>query len=707
MSSSGRRLALAAAESAALESDLERFERAWQAAAPPDIESFLSDVSNSAQNTDAAVRYRLLLEIVAIDLERRWRSARAGFSPTAGTADGGPEFPSRPRLEDYARKYPQLGALAELPIDLITHEYRVRALWGDEPRVSEYLERFASLADELRSELARVDSEIARATSRTMVPACEGDKYPAKPAPATDTSRRQATLSSEEPMPERIGRFEILGILGTGGFGIVYRARDPKLNREVALKIPLPDCVASLGGSEAFLAEAQNIASLDHPSILPVYEVGCSDEGLCYVVSKLVAGGNMTKLIRAGRPSYEHSARLVARCAEALHHAHQRGLVHRDIKPANILMDAQGNPLLADFGLALRDDDVGSGPKSMGTLAYMSPEQARGDAHLADARSDVFSLGLVLFELLSGRSPYRGKSRQQLVEEIIACDPRPVRQIEGTVPEELDRICQKARATRPADRYSTAQDFAHDLREFLARRPKRPVARWALPAVALVVVLAVAIAAFFMFGRSPVVAELETPAGPPVLLTAPYLDMDHLVEEGGVGRYVSVTKADVPLPEGDQVALDIRLPQGQEAFLYLLQFDEGRAPTLLWPTNLAGQQRVKHLRYPDESQAITLQGEPRRIMFLAAVSSTPLGKTELAEIDRLAFSFDFDVTADRPLNELVFPPDAQRPALRSGGQRHLVQVDPVRLSKSPQRELQKRFSAFSSILFYYRTTELK
>src|SRR5205814_1843804 len=156
-----------------------------------------------------------------------------------------------------------------------------------------------------------------------------------------------------------------------------------------------------------------------------------------------------------------------AAIADALHHSHKQGLFHRDVKSSNILLDRTGKPYLADFGLAQREEDFGRGIGFAGTPAYMSPEQARGEGHRVDGRTDIFSLGVVLYELLTGRRPFRGETCEELLEQILVVEARPPRQIED-IPQELERICLKALSKRPTERYTTAGDLADDLRRFLA-----------------------------------------------------------------------------------------------------------------------------------------------------------------------------------------------------------------------------------------------
>jgi serine/threonine protein kinase/formylglycine-generating enzyme required for sulfatase activity len=284
------------------------------------------------------------------------------------------------------------------------------------------------------------------------------------------------TPAPANSFPERLGRYVLKERLGSGGFGVVYRALDTTLNRFVAIKLPQVDWVRSSAGMEAFLREARRAAELDHPHIVPVYDAAC-DGQICFIVFKLIDGISLSQRIKSGPIKQSDAARILATIADALAYAHERRIFHRDVKPANVLLDKNEAPYLADFGVAIRDDaPIRDRSRSAGTCHYMSPEQIRGEGHRIDGRTDIYSLGVSLYELLTRRRPFMGNARGELIENILNGEPRPLRQIDRSIDRTLEAICLKAMARRVSERYHTASDMAEELRDAAAQISGRVLA---------------------------------------------------------------------------------------------------------------------------------------------------------------------------------------------------------------------------------------
>jgi len=298
--------------------------------------------------------------------------------------------------------------------------------------------------------------------------ALEGIAPPAPPPDSAAEADAEAALEAEE-MPRDFSDYELLGEIGRGGMGVVYKARQKELDRIVAIKMILASHLASAEHVRRFRDEARAAAGVRHSHIVHIHEVG-QCHGQHYFTMEYVEGASLAQRLGQGPLDPQTAARLVAKVAQAVHHLHQHGIVHRDLKPSNILLDADGEPYVTDFGLAkffAEGSNVTATGVIAGTPCYMAPEQAAGRSGQVGPASDVYSLGAILYESLTGRPPFFRESPLDTLLEVLGSEPPPPRQLNRSIPRELERICLKCLARWPADRYPSAAALAEDLDRYL------------------------------------------------------------------------------------------------------------------------------------------------------------------------------------------------------------------------------------------------
>ena len=347
-------------------------------------------------------------------------------------------------------------------LDDILAAYLDEAESGRTPDRRRWLANHPEWADELSTFFANLD-HLGRLTAPLRVQAA-ADLIPFP------------VVGSEEPQGDRIGYFgdyELIRELGRGGMGVVYEARQVSLGRVLALKMIAEGRLAPPDDLRRFRREAEAAAHLDHPNIVPIHEVGEHD-GRPYFSMKLVDGGSLARTSEQSRLDPSVSARLLAIVARAIDYAHRRGILHRDLKPSNILLDRRGVPHVADFGLARRTGAEGTSTIAdaiVGTPAYMAPEQAEGRREAVTTSADVYGLGAILYEILTARPPFRGKSVLDILQQVREREPDRPRSIDPSIPRDLETICLKCLEKEPARRYDSAEALAEDLERWLEGRP--------------------------------------------------------------------------------------------------------------------------------------------------------------------------------------------------------------------------------------------
>jgi serine/threonine protein kinase len=379
-------------------------------------------------------------------------------------------------LETYLERQPDLRRDEKLLLDLILAEYTLRQERGEQPTAAEYLSRFPNFARQLRLLFEVLDgiddtNPDAFAADEAQLDTVKRVARPAS-APAEFTSRPSPTQRSISST--HFGSYELIEEIARGGMGVVYKARQSKLDRIVALKMIRADQFDSESSSLRFQNEAEAAAKLDHPGVVPIFDVGEQD-GQPYLSMAFIDGESLATRVGRGRLEPREAARIVRDVAQAIQHAHERGIVHRDLKPANILLDTSGRPRVTDFGFARRVDvpiGLSLDGSVIGTPSYMSPEQAAGDMSQVGPACDIYSLGAVLFHLLTGRPPFVGTNVLEIIRQVSQKPPESPRAINPSVPVSLERICLKCLAKQPELRYATAGEVAAELDRYLQSSPE-------------------------------------------------------------------------------------------------------------------------------------------------------------------------------------------------------------------------------------------
>jgi predicted Ser/Thr protein kinase len=471
------------------------------------------------------------------------------------------------------------------------------------------------------------------------------------------------------------GRYQLVERLGAGGFAIVYRAWDAALGRTVAVKI-------LHGGSEhvreRFRREAEAVARLAHPDIVRVYDSGV-DDGRMYIVMEFVDGRPLSAVLRNARLPTHTAAEFMERVARAIHYAHERGIVHRDLKPGNVLVRADGRPKILDFGLAhLRERDVDPARPGLilGTPAYMSPEQAAGDEPVT-ALSDVYALGGLLYEMVTGRVPHDGALTEEVLDQAIRRPPAAPRALDRAVPADLDAIAMRALAKEPSRRYASAADFADDLRRHLGGLPVRARRRTPLRFVAWVAAAAVAAALPWLLRapareQPPSVRESPPPDDDPALVERGRLQLIRAMSERNADVAALLDEATACFERADEADLEAlaiarlwsekRHPEALERGLTAIsRFPRDERFWMLCGLCMAGEDRVRAFTH---ALAIRPHYAPALLLRGSAYMSIDRYAEGVADLQRAVDLSPRDAAAQRALEVARKIAEKKRPARR-------------------------------------------
>jgi predicted Ser/Thr protein kinase len=535
-----------------------------------------------------------------------------------------------------------------------------------------------------------------------------GESRPSAPSPPAE---KKATPTTHE----RIGRYRVVRTLGSGTFGLVHLCHDDELRRDVAVKVPHRRG-DSTSRTKEFLHEAQSAARLRHAGIVTVLDKGQTPDGRVFIVYEYLPGQTLQDRLKEGQYTHADAARWVAETADALHHAHRQGIVHRDIKPANILLDADGRAQVADFGLAKMDDEffTDDAGKVLGTVAYMSPEQADGKSQWASPQSDIYSLGVVLYHLLCRRLPFTKGGMREILKQVLERPPTPPRTFDDTIPPRLEAICLKAMAKDPAQRYSTAGDMAAELRAALAPPSRGVIRKLALAAGAAAALL---LAVWVIVNRggsgprevivtqAPEYGSAAYDAFVANALNLPLLRID-TQRSAESGAFRTLSSDVLPLRHGDKV--QVRAELDDTAHVYLYWYDTSGYMQRLWPPEekLDAQEETNNVVSPDSTDPDSwhaLDNSEGFEMALLAVAEAPLTAEELEEFEQLAAFDDAELRFDELF---VVASEDPSPKFLTRGLTGIVKSRKHPLKPGFEKELEHRFDAYYGLVFPHQAQEV-
>jgi hypothetical protein len=613
-----------------------------------EVEAWLAEFSQAWDDNRLAVQVRklppagdprrlpALVELVKIDLERHWQKRRKG------------------KVEAYLKALPELAVAGVVP-DLILAECRARRRAGAPVDRARLVERFPEHA----GQLGDLDEASAPPPS-TRVPAPSS-----REGLASTLSDAPRPPSAPPSLPEQFGRYRILKKLGQGGMGSVYLAHDSQLDRQVALKVPLFTAGGKPEVLERFYREARAAATLSHPNICPVHDVGTID-GTPYVTMAFIEGKSLAELIPGdkGLPQKEVAA-VVRKLALAMQEAHARGIVHRDLKPANVMINQRSQPVIMDFGLARREQEEARLTKSgsvLGTPAYMSPEQVSGDVKAVGPASDVYSLGVILYELLTGELPFTGPAMAMLGQILTQEPPRPST-LRPNLDPALEAVCLKAMAKKVAARYASMGELAAALTAYLkgeAAPAKASRGRAEIPTATL------------LPERGPVAQGAAVPAATPA-------------EADGLATHLLAKLANRLEKDAETIRESQKLAARQQrlscvplvlaAAVVLVAVAGIAGVALFLASRPSGQTSVTvQLALPKEVHdptvvVILVDGTPRTKEELAAPLHLAIGEhvLEIKRQDGTVSTSTFTVARDSDRKPIPVPPPQEVPAVAAGG----------------------------------------